>query len=71
MSRPPTPRRPQLPPFCRRAQQRHTLVSITNLRHLHRLLWLVLIFQVSTVLLVTAGPVPPSMSLRPPMGVRP
>jgi hypothetical protein len=46
-------------------------VSITNLRHLHHLLWLVLIFQVSTVLLVLAGPVPPSMPLRPSMEVRP
>jgi hypothetical protein len=46
-------------------------VSITNLCHLHRLLWLSLIFQVSTVLLVTAGPVPSSMQLLPPKEVRP
>ncbi len=71
MSTPPRPRQPQLPPFCRRAHRRHRLVSITNLCHLHRLLWLSLIFQVSTVLLVTAGPVPSSMQLLPPKEVRP
>jgi hypothetical protein len=38
------------------------LVSITSLRQLQRLLWLALIFQVSTVLLITAGPVPPAMT---------
>ncbi|WP_094556661.1 hypothetical protein [Synechococcus sp. 1G10] len=53
------PRRPQLPHFCQRAP-RHTLVTITNLRYLHRLVWLLLLFQISTVLLVLAGPVPPS-----------
>jgi hypothetical protein len=34
-------------------------VTITNLRYLHRLIWLLLLFQISTVLLVIAGPVPP------------
>jgi hypothetical protein len=34
-------------------------VTITNLRYLHRLIWLLLLFQVTTVLLVIAGPVPP------------
>ncbi len=61
MSTPPRPRQPQLPPFCRRAYRCHTLVSITSLRQLQRLLWLALIFQVSTVLLVIAGPVPPRL----------
>jgi hypothetical protein len=34
------------------------LVSITSLRQMQRLLWLALIFQLSSVLLITAGPVP-------------
>jgi hypothetical protein len=58
MTRPSEQRRPQLPRFCQR-EPRHTLVTITNLRYLHRLIWLLLLFQISTVLLVIAGPVPP------------
>lgn len=58
MTRTSDPSRPQLPRFCQRAP-RHTLVTITNLRYLHRLLWLLLLFQISTVLLVIAGSVPP------------
>ena len=58
MTRSSDQRRPQLPRFCQR-EPRHTLVTITNLRHLHRLIWLLLLFQVTTVLLVIAGPVPP------------
>lgn len=54
-------RRPQLPRFCQR-EPRHTLVTITNLRYLHRLIWLLLLFQITTVLLVIAGPVPPKPS---------
>jgi hypothetical protein len=61
MARTSDPRRPQLPRFCQR-KPRHTLVTITNLRYLHRLLWLLLLFQISTVLLVIAGPVPPKPS---------
>jgi len=61
MTRTSDPRRPQLPRFCQR-EPRHTLVTITNLRYLHRLLWLLLLFQISTVLLVIAGPVPPKPS---------
>jgi hypothetical protein len=61
MTRPSEQRRPQLPRFCQR-EPRHTLVTITNLRYLHRLLWLLLLFQVTTVLLVIAGPVPPKPS---------
>ena len=58
MARTSDPRRPQLPRFCQR-EPRHTLVTITNLRYLHRLIWLLLLFQLTTVLLVIAGPVPP------------
>jgi hypothetical protein len=58
MTRPSEQRRPQLPRFCQR-EPRHTLVTITNLRYLHRLIWLLLLFQISTVLLVIAGPLPP------------
>ena len=58
MARTSDPRRPQLPRFCQR-EPRHTLVMITNLRYLHRLIWLLLMFQITTVLLVIAGPVPP------------
>jgi hypothetical protein len=61
MARTSDPRRPQLPHFCQR-EPRHTLVTITNLRYLHRLIWLLLLFQISTVLLVIAGPVPPKPS---------
>ena len=61
MARTSEPRRPQLPRFCQR-EPRHTLVTITNLRYLHRLIWLLLLFQVTTVLLVIAGPVPPKPS---------
>jgi len=61
MTRPSEQRRPQLPRFCQR-EPRHTLVTITNLRYLHRLLWLLLLFQITTVLLVIAGPVPPKPS---------
>ncbi len=61
MTRPSEQRRPQLPRFCQR-EPRHTLVTITNLRYLHRLIWLLLLFQITTVLLVLAGPVPPKPS---------
>lgn len=61
MTRSSEPRRLQLPRFCQR-EPRHTLVTITNLRYLHRLIWLLLIFQITTVLLVLAGPVPPKPS---------
>jgi len=48
-------RNAQLPAFCRTRSQ---LVSVNNLRNLQRLLLLVLLFQLSTLLLVIAGPVP-------------
>ncbi|MGB5134012.1 MAG: hypothetical protein WBN89_02430 [Prochlorococcaceae cyanobacterium] len=47
-------RRPELPAFCR-TRRPTTLVSVTSLRHLQRLLLLVLLFQLSTLLLVIAG----------------
>ena len=49
----------QLPAFCRSRSPRSQLVSVNNLRNLQRLLLLVLLFQLTTLLLVVAGPVPP------------
>ena len=49
----------QLPAFCRTRSPRSQLVSVNNLRNLQRLLLLVLLFQLTTLLLVVAGPVPP------------
>ena len=51
---------PHLPAFCR-TRRPTTVVSVTSLRALHRLLLLVLLFQLSTLLLVIAGPVPPQL----------
>jgi hypothetical protein len=51
-------RNAQLPAFCRTRSSRTQLVSVNNLRNLQRLLLLVLLFQLSTLLLVVAGPVP-------------
>ncbi|QVL53483.1 MAG: hypothetical protein KFB97_03570 [Cyanobium sp. M30B3] len=48
----------QLPAFCRSRSSRSQLVSVSNLRNLQRLLLLVLLIQLSTLLLVIAGPVP-------------
>ena len=56
-----TPRplaQPQLPAFCRTRRPITTTVRLSSLRQLQWLLWLVLAFQLSTVLLVLAGPVP-------------
>jgi hypothetical protein len=56
-----TPRplaQPQLPAFCRTRRPITTTVRLSSLRQLQWLLWLVLAFQLSTVLLVMAGPVP-------------
>ena len=58
-----TPRpmaQPQLPAFCRTRRPITTSVRLSDLRHLQWLLWLVLALQLSTVLLVLAGPVPPA-----------
>jgi hypothetical protein len=49
---------PQLPAFCRTRRPITTSVRLGDLRQLQWLLWLVLAFQLSTVLLVLAGPVP-------------
>jgi hypothetical protein len=49
---------PQLPAFCRTRRPITTTVRLSSLRQLQWLLWLVLAFQLSTVLLVLAGPVP-------------
>jgi hypothetical protein len=57
-------RGPQLPAFCR-TRRPTTVVSVTSLRTLHRLLLLVLLFQLSTLLLVIAGPMPPRLSSAP------
>ncbi len=60
-----TPRpmaQPQLPAFCRTRRPITTTVRLGDLRQLQWLLWLVLALQLSTVLLVLAGPVPAQFS---------
>ena len=52
-------RRPELPAFCRTRRSGTHLVGAGSLRGLYRLLLLVLVLQLSTLLLVIAGPVPP------------
>lgn len=52
-------RRPELPAFCRTRRCGTHLVGAGSLRGLYRLLLLVLALQLSTLLLVIAGPVPP------------
>jgi hypothetical protein len=49
-----------LPAFCRTRRPILT-VSVNSLQTLYRLLLLVLLFQLSTLLLVIAGPVPPRL----------
>ena len=70
-----TPRpmaQPQLPAFCRTRRPITTSVRLSDLRHLQCLLWLVLALQLSTVLLVVAGPVPPAAApLLAPVEIRP
>ena len=44
-------RRPELPAFCR-TRQRTVIVKVSRLNSLERQLWLVLLFQLSTLLLV-------------------
>jgi len=53
-------RRPELPAFCRTRRCGTHLISVNSLRGLYRLLLLVLVLQLSTLLLVIAGPVPPT-----------
>ena len=48
---------PQLPAFCR-SQRPSTTVHVSSLRRLHRLLWLVLLAQLSTLLLLIAAALP-------------
>lgn len=50
-------RSPQLPAFCRTRQRSTTTVRVSSLQHLLWLLWLVLALQLSTILLLLAGPV--------------
>ena len=52
--------KPQLPAFCR-TRRPTTTVTISSLRCIYRLLLLVLVFQLSILLLVIAGPVPPRL----------
>jgi hypothetical protein len=49
---------PQLPAFCRTRQRSTTTVGLSALQQLQRLLWLLLALQLSTILLLLAGPVP-------------
>ncbi len=56
---------PQLPAFCRSRRPISTVVQVSRLRHLFRLLWLVLAIQLSTLLLILAGPMPAPMGPRP------
>ena len=41
-----TDRAPQLPRLQRRGEAGYTMVSITSLRYMHRLLWLLIVLQV-------------------------
>ncbi len=56
---------PQLPAFCRTRRPITTTLRLGDLRQLQWLLWLVLAFQLSTVLLVLAGPVPGPLAATP------
>jgi hypothetical protein len=56
---------PQLPAFCRSRRPISTAVQVSTLRHLSGLLWVVLAVQLSTLLLLLAGPVPAPMGPRP------
>ncbi|GDX77985.1 hypothetical protein LBMAG41_30650 [Cyanobium sp.] len=56
---------PQLPAFCRTRRPITTTVRLCSLRQLQWLLWLVLALQLSTVLLVLAGPVPAPLAATP------
>ena len=59
-------RSPKLPAFCRTRQRSTTTVRVSSLQQLQWLLWLVLTLQLSTILLVLAGPV--SVQQRPQAG---
>jgi len=49
---------PQLPAFCRTRRPITTTVQVSALQQLLWLLWVVLALQLSTILLILAGPVP-------------
>jgi len=51
-------RRPHLPAFCRTRQPTTVAVTVNSLTALHLLVLVGLLFQLSTLLLVIAGPVP-------------
>ena len=59
-------RSPKLPAFCRTRRPLATTVRVSSLQQLQWLLWLVLTLQLSTILLVLAGPV--SVQQRPQAG---
>lgn len=50
---------PQLPAFCRTRRPTTVAVTASSLASLHALVLLGVAFQLSTLLLVLAGPVPP------------
>lgn len=52
-------RRPQLPAFCRTRRPTTVAVTASSLVGLRGLVLLGLLFQLSTLLLLIAGPVPP------------
>ena len=52
-------RQPQLPAFCRTSRPTTVAVSVSSLNALRLLVLLGLLFQLSTLLLVLAGPVAP------------
>jgi hypothetical protein len=54
-------RRPQLPAFCRTRRPTTVAVTVNSLTALRLLVLVGLLFQLSTLLLVIAGPVPPRL----------
>ena len=58
-SRPPHRPGPQLPAFCRTRRPTTVAVTASSLASLRALVLLGVAFQLSTLLLVLAGPVPP------------
>ena len=49
---------PQLPAFCRSRRQITTTVRVSSLQQLQWLIWVLLVLQLSTILLLLSGPVP-------------
>ena len=54
--------RPQLPAFCRTRRPTTVAVAASSLASLRLLVLLGLLFQLSTLLLVLAGPMPPPLA---------